>query len=427
MFIDKARIFVKAGNGGNGAVSFRREKYVPAGGPDGGDGGRGASIIFEVDTGLRTLMDFKYKKKYNGENGGDGSKKRRAGKNGEDLVLKVPQGTIVRDEATGLVIADLKHEGDRAVIAKGGYGGKGNMNFANAVRQAPAFAKSGTDGEERWVILELKMIADVGLLGFPNVGKSTFLSVVTKAKPKIANYHFTTLTPNLGVVQTGFGESFVLADIPGIIEGASEGIGLGHEFLRHVERTKVLIHIVDISGLEGRDPIDDFEKINEELKLYNERLATRPQVVVANKADILFDDSIYENFKAEIESRGYKVFKMSAATRDGVDDVIKYVTQLLAEAEEIELVSENEIYRPELDANNEEEGLHIELGEDGVFEVTGKALRRIMYSVNFDDMESLQYFQNAMESQGVFDKLREMGIDDGDLVRIYELEFEFYN
>lgn len=301
------------------------------------------------------------------------------------------------------------------------------MNFANAVRQAPAFAKSGTDGEERWVILELKMIADVGLLGFPNVGKSTFLSVVTKAKPKIANYHFTTLTPNLGVVQTGFGESFVLADIPGIIEGASEGIGLGHEFLRHVERTKVLIHIVDISGLEGRDPIDDFEKINEELKLYNERLATRPQVVVANKADILFDDSIYENFKAEIESRGYKVFKMSAATRDGVDDVIKYVTQLLAEAEEIELVSENEIYRPELDANNEEEGLHIELGEDGVFEVTGKALRRIMYSVNFDDMESLQYFQNAMESQGVFDRLREMGIDDGDLVRIYELEFEFYN
>ena len=426
MFIDKARIFVKAGNGGNGAVSFRREKYVPAGGPDGGDGGRGASIIFRVDTGLRTLMDFKYQKKYVAEHGGDGTKKRRAGKNGEDLILKVPQGTIVRDEETGLVIADLKNIGDEAVIAKGGFGGKGNMNFANAVRQAPAFAKSGTDGEERWVVLELKMIADVGLLGFPNVGKSTFLSTVTKAKPKIANYHFTTLTPNLGVVDTGFGESFVLADIPGIIEGASEGVGLGHEFLRHVERTKVLIHIVDISGIEGRDPIDDFDKINDELKLYNERLADRPQVVVANKTDLLYDDSVYENFKAELEGRGYKVFKMSAVTRQGVDDVIKYVTQVLSEAEEIELVSENEFFRPEL-AIKEDEGLSIEIDEDGVYEVTGKSLRRIMYSVNFDDMESLQYFQKSMENQGVFDKLREMGIEDGDLVRIYELEFEFYN
>ena len=425
MFIDKARIFVKSGNGGNGAVSFRREKYVPAGGPDGGDGGNGASVIFEVDLGLRTLMDFKYQRKYVAEHGEDGSKKRKAGRNGEDLILKVPPGTIIRDEATGLVIADLKEEGDRAVVAKGGRGGKGNQHFANAVRQAPAFARSGSDGVEKWVVLELKMIADVGLLGFPNVGKSTFLSVVTKAKPKIANYHFTTLTPNLGVVQTKFGESFVLADIPGLIEGAAEGVGLGHDFLRHVERTKVLIHIVDISGLEGRDALDDFDKINGELKLYNEKLATRPQVVVANKMDILEDESIFEEFKNELEGRGYKVFKMSAATRQGVDDVIAYVSELLREAEEIELVSEEEMFRPELD-EVQDEGLQIDI-EDGVYVVTGKSLRRIMYSVNFDDMESLQYFQKAMESQGVFDKLREMGLEDGDTVRIYEIEFEFYN
>lgn len=427
LFIDKARIFVKAGNGGNGAVAFRKEKYVPAGGPDGGDGGHGSSVIFEVDLGLRTLMDFKYQRKYVAPAGGDGTKGKRAGKNGEDLVLKVPPGTIIRDEATGLILADLKDEGDRAVIARGGRGGKGNQHFANAVRQAPAFAKSGTDGEERWIVLELKMIADVGLLGFPNVGKSTFLSVVTKAKPKIANYHFTTLTPNLGVVQTKFGESFVLADIPGLIEGASEGIGLGHDFLRHVERTKVLIHIVDISGLEGRTALEDFDKINDELKLYNEKLSARPQIVVANKMDILEDQSIFDEFKTELEGRGYKVFSMSAATRQGIDDVISYVAQLLNEVEEVEVVSEDEMYRPELDQNNEDEGLEIEIEEDGVYVVKGKALRRIMYSVNFEDMESIQYFQKAMESQGVFDRLREMGIEDGDTVRIYELEFEFYN
>lgn len=426
MFIDKARIFVKAGNGGNGAVSFRREKYVPAGGPDGGDGGRGANIIMVADTGLRTLMDFKYKKKYSAQHGEDGSKKKRAGKNGEDLILSVPEGTVIRDEKTGLIIADLKKAGDQAVVARGGYGGKGNQHFANAVRQAPAFAKSGTDGQERWITLELKMIADVGLLGFPNVGKSTFLSVVTSAKPKIANYHFTTLTPNLGVVQTRHGESFVIADIPGIIEGAADGVGLGHDFLRHVERTKVLVHIVDISGIEGRDPIDDFEKINEELRLYNERLSTRPQLVVANKSDLLFDESIYENFKKTMEEKGYEVFKMSAATRDGVDQVIDRVSQLLNEVEEVELVSQEEMYRPELDVDDEE-GLKIEVDEDGIYIVTGKELRRIMYSVNFDDMESLQFFQAQMEVKGVFDMLREAGIEDGDTVKIYELEFEFYN
>ena len=426
MFIDKARIFVKAGNGGNGAVSFRREKYVPAGGPDGGDGGRGANIIMVADTGLRTLMDFKYKKKYSAQHGEDGSKKKRAGKNGEDLILSVPEGTVIRDEKTGLIIADLKKAGDKAVVARGGYGGKGNQQFANAVRQAPAFAKSGTDGQERRITLELKMIADVGLLGFPNVGKSTFLSVVTSAKPKIANYHFTTLTPNLGVVQTRHGESFVIADIPGIIEGAADGVGLGHDFLRHVERTKVLVHIVDISGIEGRDPIDDFEKINEELRLYNEKLASRPQIVVANKSDLLFDETIYENFKKTMEEKGYEVFKMSAVTRDGVDQVIDRVSQLLNEVEEVELVSQEEMYRPELDVDNEG-GLKVEIDEDGIYVVTGKELRRIMYSVNFDDMESLQFFQAQMESKGVFDMLRQAGIEDGDTVKIYELEFEFYN
>lgn len=426
MFIDKARIFVKAGNGGNGAVSFRREKYVPAGGPDGGDGGRGANIIMVADTGLRTLMDFKYKKKYSAQHGEDGSKKKRAGKNGEDLILSVPEGTVIRDEKTGLIIADLKKAGDKAVVARGGYGGKGNQHFANAVRQAPAFAKSGTDGQERWITLELKMIADVGLLGFPNVGKSTFLSVVTSAKPKIANYHFTTLTPNLGVVQTRHGESFVIADIPGIIEGAADGVGLGHDFLRHVERTKVLVHIVDISGIEGRDPIDDFEKINEELRLYNEKLASRPQIVVANKSDLLFDETIYENFKKTMEEKGYEVFKMSAVTRDGVDQVIDRVSQLLNEVEDVELVSREEMYRPELDVDDEG-GLKVEIDEDGIYVVTGKELRRIMYSVNFDDMESLQFFQAQMENKGVFDMLRQAGIEDGDTVKIYELEFEFYN
>ena len=426
MFIDKARIFVKAGNGGNGAVSFRREKYVPAGGPDGGDGGRGVNIIMVADTGLRTLMDFKYKKKYSAQHGEDGSKKKRAGKNGEDLILSVPEGTVIRDEKTGLIIADLKKAGDKAVVARGGYGGKGNQHFANAVRQAPAFAKSGTDGQERWITLELKMIADVGLLGFPNVGKSTFLSVVTSAKPKIANYHFTTLTPNLGVVQTRHGESFVIADIPGIIEGAADGVGLGHDFLRHVERTKVLVHIVDISGIEGRDPIDDFEKINEELRLYNEKLASRPQIVVANKSDLLFDETIYENFKKTMEEKGYEVFKMSAVTRDGVDQVIDRVSQLLNEVEDVELVSQEEMYRPELDVDDEG-GLKVEIDEDGIYVVTGKELRRIMYSVNFDDMESLQFFQAQMESKGVFDMLRQAGIEDGDTVKIYELEFEFYN
>lgn len=426
MFVDKARIYLKAGNGGDGAVSFRREKYVPAGGPDGGNGGKGGSVIFKVDSGLRTLMDFKYQTKYKAGNGGNGSKKRSSGADGEDLILKVPPGTIVRDEKSGKVIVDLKNYDEEAVICKGGYGGKGNFNFATATRQAPAFAKSGKEGEERWVVLELKMIADVGLLGFPNVGKSTFLSMVTKAKPKIANYHFTTLTPNLGVVQTRYGDSFVMADIPGIIEGASEGAGLGHDFLRHIERTKVLVHIVDISGIEGRDPLDDFNKINEELKNYNEKLAVRNQVVVANKADVLLDKTVYDKFKEEVESQGYVVFKMSAATGEGVNEVIDYVSKILGEIDETELFTQEEIFNPEIDVEKEE-GLSYEIDEEGKFVVSGKDLRRILYSVNFDDMESLHFFQSTLEKEGVFDKLRELGIEDGDTVKIYDLEFEFYN
>jgi GTPase len=427
MFIDKAKIFVKAGNGGNGAVAFRKEIYVPAGGPAGGDGGNGGSVIFEVDEGLRTLMDFKYKTKYSAQPGENGKGKKMHGKYAEDLVLRVPPGTIIRDEATNLVIADLKEAGDRAVVVKGGRGGKGNCHFTTSVRQAPNFALPGTEGEEKSVILELKMIADVGLLGFPNVGKSTFLSVVTKAKPKIANYHFTTLTPNLGVVETKYGDSFVLADIPGLIEGAAEGIGLGHDFLRHVERTKVLIHIVDVSGVEGRDPIEDFDKINNELNLYNEKLASRPQIAVANKMDLPDAQENFEIFKEELESRGHKVFAMSAATRQGIDDVITYVSQLLKEVEDVELVSEEEMYREELAPEGNDDEINIEVDEYGVYVVTGKVLKRILYSVNFDDMESLQYFQKVMESRGVFDRLREMGIDDGDSVRIYDLEFEFYD
>ncbi|CAH2214180.1 GTPase ObgE [Tepidibacter aestuarii] len=424
MFIDKARIFVKSGKGGNGAVAFRKEKYVPAGGPAGGDGGNGGNVVFEVDEGLRTLMDFRYKTKYSAENGEDGKKKRMHGKSVEDLVLKVPPGTLIRDEETNLIIADLRNHGDRAIVAKGGSGGRGNTHFTTAIRQAPSFAEAGKEGQERWIILELKMIADVGLVGFPNVGKSTFLSVVTKAKPKIANYHFTTIKPNLGVVQTKFGDSFVLADIPGLIEGAHEGTGLGHAFLRHVERTKVLIHIVDVSGIEGRDPIDDFDKINEELKLYNDKLTTRSQIVVANKMDIPEARENYETFKEEIEKRGYKVFAMSAATREGIDEVISYAGTIVKETEDIELVSEEEMLKEE-DVKPKKEEIEI-TNEDGVFVIQGKSLQRLLYSVNFEDMESVQYFQKIMEKKGVFQRLKDMGAQDGDTVRLYDLEFEYY-
>ena len=425
IFVDKAKLYIKAGDGGNGAVAFRREVYVPAGGPAGGDGGKGGNVIIVADSNLRTLMDYRYKTKYVAEPGDDGKGSNMFGKNGEDLYLSVPVGTIIKDEESGLVMADLKENGDKFVVAKGGYGGRGNTHFKTSVRQAPSFAKAGKDGEEKNIVLELRLIADVGLIGFPNVGKSTFLSIISKAKPKIANYHFTTLTPNLGVTKMKNGDSFVVADIPGIIEGANEGIGLGHDFLRHIERTKVLVHIVDIAGIDGRDPLDDFKKINIELKKYNEKLSVRPQIVVANKMDILEDIEIYNSFKSEIENSGLKVFSMSAATLSGVDEILYAISQMLKEAEEVDIFDEEEIYDESKVITQHIEEIKV-YKEEGIFIVEGSRLEKLLYSVDFEDMESIRYFQNIMEKTGVFDKLRSIGVQDGDTVRIYELEFEYY-
>lgn len=426
MFVDKAKIYVKAGNGGNGAVAFRREIYVPAGGPNGGDGGKGGNIIIKADNNMRTLMDFKYKKKYFGEAGEDGKGSNMFGKYGEHLILSVPVGTIVRDEETNLVIADIKTATDEIVVARGGYGGKGNTHFKNSIRQAPAFAKAGKDGEERNLILELKLLADVGLVGFPNVGKSTFLSIVTKANPKIANYHFTTLTPNLGVAVTKTGDSFVIADIPGVIEGAHEGIGLGHDFLRHIERTKLLAHVLDASGIEGRDPYEDFITINEELKLFNPKLMEREQFVIANKIDLIYDDEQLATLVEKLEKDGYKVFKMSGATKEGLDEILDYMSVKLKEIESIEIINEEEIYSEEKVAIKNKDEIKITV-EDGVYIVDGKSLEKLLYSVNFEDMESIRFFQKVLESCGVFEKLRAMGINDGETVRIHELEFEFFD
>ncbi|QEK12038.1 GTPase ObgE [Crassaminicella thermophila] len=425
MFVDKARIFVKGGKGGDGCVSFRREKYVPAGGPDGGDGGKGGSVIFEVDEGLRTLMDFRYKKKYIAQNGENGRGKKQFGKNGEDLVLKVPPGTIVRDEKTNLIIADLVENGQRAVIAKGGKGGKGNIHFATSTRQAPNFAESGSLPDERWVILELKLLADVGLIGFPNVGKSTILATVTSAKPKIANYHFTTIKPNLGVVEVD-NKSFVLADIPGLIEGAHEGIGLGLEFLRHVERTKLLVHVVDISGIEGRDPIDDFDKINGELRQYAEKLSKKPQVVVANKMDLVQSEEVYKSFEQEMNKRGYEVFGVSAATGKGLKELIRYIAKRLDEIEEIPVVEEEETFKYYTIQENDQEEIIVRK-ENNYYILEGKRIEKLFYSTNFDDMDSLRYFQNFLVKKGIVDKLKELGIQDGDTVKIFDFEFEFYD
>lgn len=425
MFIDKAHILVKAGNGGNGAVAFRREIYVPAGGPNGGDGGNGGDIIFVVDTNMRTLMDFKYKRKYTAEPGGNGKGSNMTGKDGEHLIIKVPQGTVVRDEETSLVLADLSKADSSAVIAKGGRGGKGNAFFKSSTRRAPGFAKAGREGEERKLLLELKMIADVGLIGFPNVGKSTFLSIVTKASPKIANYHFTTLSPNLGVVENKYGENYVIADIPGLIEGASDGVGLGHDFLRHIERTKILVHIVDVSGIEGRDPLDDFNIINKELKLFNQKLSERPQIVVANKTDLVTDEDVLRSFMNEIEKLGYKIFAMSTATKAGVDEVLMEISKLLIEAEDIDLFDEKDYYVETTDPSSEE-GIDIYL-KDGVYHVEGIAIEKLLYSVHFEDMESIRFFQRALERYKVFDRLKKMGINDGDMVKIYDLEFDYFD
>ncbi len=423
MFSDSAKIYIKAGDGGDGAVTFHREKYVAAGGPDGGDGGKGGNVVFVADKNINTLINFRHKRKYIAENGGSGRDAKRNGKNGEHLYVHVPVGTIVRDAATGLVICDLKHDGEEFVVAKGGIGGWGNTHFATAVRQVPKFSKPGGPGDEREVLLELKLIADVGLLGFPNVGKSTFLSIVSDAKPKIANYHFTTLQPNLGVVSMGDENSFVIADIPGIIEGAHEGVGLGHEFLRHVERTKLLLHIVDVSGVEGRDPIEDFDTINRELKLYSEKLADKRQIVLANKSDIPGFDDNYAVFKAELEERGYKVFPISAATKQGISEVLNYTYEMLTKIPDEEFEEEYEMLDLEADRLRDET---IEVYvEDGVYHVEGRRAQFIVGSTNMDDYESLQYFQRSLIKSGIIRKLKEAGIQDGDPVEIYGCEFDY--
>lgn len=423
MLADTAVITIEAGNGGNGLVSFHREKYVAAGGPDGGDGGRGGSVILAADEKMSTLADFRYRRKYKAPNGGDGKAARGSGKNGADLIVYVPVGTIVKDAVTGKIIADIKKSGQQFVAAKGGSGGWGNSHFATAVRQIPRFAKGGTDGEKREVILELKLLADVGLVGFPNVGKSTLLSVTSDAKPKIANYHFTTLEPNLGVVDLGVGNSFVIADIPGIIEGAHEGIGLGHEFLRHVERTRLLLHVVDASGIEGRNPIEDFDSINKEIELYNPTLAKKEQIVVANKSDIITDEKMYNEFCEEIERRGYKLFKISAATKSGVSDLMMYVSSILDSIPVPVLYEEDE--DGETVITFEEESPFTIRRDNETYVVEGEWLKRLINSTNFEDNESLQYFQTALRKKGVIKELIEKGAGEGDLIRIYELEFEY--
>jgi len=420
-FIDKARITVKAGNGGNGAVSFHREKYIAAGGPDGGDGGNGGSIILQVDDHMSTLMDFRYKRKYTATPGQDGMGGRKTGKDGESLVIKVPRGTLVRDAETGEIIKDMS-DYEPFVLCKGGRGGWGNQHFATPTRQVPRFAKAGLPGESHDVILELKLLADVGLVGFPNVGKSTLLSVVSKAHPKIANYHFTTLYPNLGVVWVDDGVSFVMADIPGIIEGASEGAGLGHDFLRHIDRCRLLVHLVDVSGSEGRDPIEDFEAINLELKQYSADLATRPQIVVANKTDLLADDEQLEAFRAHVEAQGYQFMSMSAATHQGTRELVGRIGAMLSTLPPVTIYEPEYVPRPpQIDTSAPLE-IH---REDDTWLVEGPWPERLMANINFSDYESRMYFDKMLRQSGLFDRLEDMGIQDGHIVSMYNLEFEY--
>ncbi len=422
MFVDIANIHLKAGAGGNGAVSFHREKYVAAGGPDGGDGGRGGDIVFQVDDNLSTLADFRYKRKYVAENGQNGGAGRCSGKKGSSLLVKVPRGTIVKETETGRIIADLSGD-ESVVIAKGGNGGWGNCHFATSTRQIPRFAKSGIPGEELDVTLELKLLADVGLIGFPNVGKSTFISVVSQAKPKIANYHFTTLTPVLGVVSIGEGSSFVMADIPGLIEGAGEGVGLGHEFLRHVERCRMLIHVLDISGSEGRDPIEDFEKINSELAVFSEELKNRPQIVVGNKCD-LCDEQEIERVAEYFEDKGYKFFPVMAAIAEGTQNVINYVAAELAKLPAIKVYEAEP--KPQLDLTTQKKRTFNIRVCDGVYFVEDAPwLIDVMNSVDPDDYESLQYFERVLRQTGIIDALRKCGVTEGDTVSVYDVEFDF--
>lgn len=431
MFVDRAKIMIKSGKGGDGAVTFRREPFVPQGGPDGGDGGKGGDVIFQADRNLRTLMDFKYKRKYEAEAGQNGMKKKRFGKAGENLVIKVPMGTVIIDEASGTVMKDLTEDGQSFVAAKGGKGGRGNVHFKNSVRQAPNFAEAGGVAKERNIILELKLIADVGLVGFPNVGKSSLLAVSTSAQPKIANYHFTTIDPNLGVVQL-YDTSFVMADIAGIIEGASEGLGMGFKFLKHIERTKVLIHVVDVSGSEGRNPIDDFNKINKELEAYSPRILKKPQLVAANKIDMIDeDDPKYLEFKAYVEEQGYKFFPISAPLNLGVEELL---AAALNELKRIEANPEPEddpveYFDFEADENDPDyRDIYVSYDEDDdVYVLEGKQLTKIFNSTNFNDMGSLRYLYKYIEKNGAIERLKEMGLEEGDNIRIQNYEFEFWD
>ena len=420
-FVDTARITVRSGSGGSGVVSFHREKYVAAGGPDGGDGGRGGNVVVTVDDHMSTLMDFRYKRKYVAPNGMDGQGKRSSGKNGEDLILKVPRGTIIRDAETGEIIRDMSQP-EPFVLCKGGRGGWGNQHFATPTRQVPRFAKAGLPGQSRDVVLELKLLADVGLVGFPNVGKSTLLSVVSRAQPKIANYHFTTLFPNLGVVYVEDGVSFVLADIPGIIEGAAEGAGLGHDFLRHIDRCRLLIHVVDVSGSEGRDPVEDFKAINEELKQYSPDLAGRKMLVAANKVDIMQDPALLEQLRAYVESQGMELFEISAAAHMGTRELMKRAAQELQNLPPVVVYESTYVERPpEVDTSGE-----VEIQQfDDTWVVEAPWLQRLMANVNFGDYESRNWFDQKLRQSGLFDKLESMGIKDGDIVSLYDLEFEY--
>lgn len=424
MFIDVAKISVKGGKGGNGIVAWRREKFEPSGGPYGGDGGDGGSVILKADEGIRTLMDFRYKRHYSGENGEDGRTKRQYGKKGQDTIIRVPVGTLVKDAKTKRVIVDLKHKDQEFVIAKGGKGGRGNARFATPTRQAPGFAEPGTKGQELEIILELKLLADVGLIGYPNVGKSTILSMLSAAKPKIANYHFTTLQPNLGVVRVDEGKSFVLADIPGLIEGASEGVGLGHDFLRHIERTRVLVHVLDASGLEGRDPVEDFYKINDELFQYNPKLEDKPQLIVANKMDLPGAEENLEMIRAEFEPQGIQVFETSAATSQGVADLKYSIWELLTTLE-----GDYETFDEEYEEFEivEEEETVIVKKEDGIYIVEGTFVERLLEATYFDDIDSLRYFQDALRKRGIVEELEKLGIEEGESVFISGYEFEFFH
>lgn len=423
MFVDIAKIKIKAGNGGNGAVSFRREKYVAAGGPDGGDGGKGGNIVFQVDDNLSTLADFRYKRKYTAANGENGSGGRKNGKGGADLIIKVPRGTIIKEVESGAVMADMS--GDEPFIAaKGGRGGWGNPHFATPTRQVPRFAKNGTPGEEWEVSLELKLLADVGLLGFPNVGKSTLVSVVSQAKPVIANYHFTTLTPVLGVVSLGEGSSFVMADIPGLIEGAGDGVGLGHEFLRHVDRCRLLVHIIDAAGSEGRDPIEDFEIINKELEKFDPELAKRPQIVAANKIDLATDEQL-ERLEKYFAEKGYEFHTICAPILEGTKELISTVWNKLQTLPPIKQY-EAEVIPLEMFEKQNDKGFTIRV-EDDIYFVEAPWLLKILQRTDLDDYESLQYFQRILISSGIIDALRERGINEGDTVSIYDLEFDFVN